>query len=441
MMEPHFFDAGYGRTVMLKATSSDKILERITSLPPLPTAVGRLLRLVNEPDVEFKEIARTISLDPSLTAQLLRVANSAYYGFSQQVQSVHQATVILGRYALRNMALSLAMIRLRGHMKQIGPLTPEEFWRHCMAVACGARMLARHSRKVAAEEAFVAGLLHDIGKLVFIDYDRAGYGGLLRAAARGPAPLHTVERQVFGIDHAYVGAALCRHWDLPENISAGVAGHHGTLVSREETLISAEEELLHGEEGLLSREENLLSGGEADRELADIVALADSLAKICRIGTGGDPHVGRAWLNASAIASGNPDRLRHVVDALAEEAAVNEQIFFNRTGPMHLATDNREMRPIFRLAIEDPSTRSIIELALRSRHCTVATSDHRAADVVIADRPPTEGDRLESARRNVLFRSVPDWLAHGEESDVWINVERLHSWLSDILVSEMRRVG
>lgn len=395
---------------MATATSSDHILERITSLPPLPTAIGRLLRLVNEPDVEFKEIARTISLDQSLTAQLLRVANSAYYGFSQEVQSVQQATVILGRYALRNMALSLAMIRLRGHMKEIGPLTPEEFWRHSMAVACGARMLARHSRGVAAEEAFVAGLLHDIGKLVFIDYDRAAYGGLLRASQKGSEPLHLLEHEAFGIDHAEIGAALCTHWDLPDIISAGVTAHHG------------------GHEG----------ADEGALELVDLVRLANVLAKVCRIGTGGNPHVSADWFSQSSIVAGKPDRLRHTVDALAEEAAVNEQIFFNRTGSMHLASGHRDLRPAFRLAIDDAACRTLIELALRSRYCAVVTSARDAVDVVIADHSPTEADRLEAANRNVLFRSLSDergWCG----GEPWINIDHLHLWLSELLVSQMRR--
>ena len=128
--------------MMNTATASAQILQRISSLPPLPAAIGRLLRLVNEPDVEFKEIAKTISLDQTLTAQLLRIANSAFYGFSHQIRTVQQATVILGRHAVRNMALSLAMITLRNRMQTSWPLTPEAFWRHSMGVACGARQTA-----------------------------------------------------------------------------------------------------------------------------------------------------------------------------------------------------------------------------------------------------------------------------------------------------------
>src|SRR5690606_28646388 len=123
-----------------------QILQRVSALPPLPAAIGRLLRLVNDPDGDFQEIARTIALDQTLTAQILRIANSAFYGFSHQIRTVQQATVILGRHAVRNMALSLAMITLRNRMQTGWPLTPEVFWRHSMGVACGASLLARHVR-------------------------------------------------------------------------------------------------------------------------------------------------------------------------------------------------------------------------------------------------------------------------------------------------------
>ena len=136
--------------------TSAQILQRISTLPPLPAAIGRLLRLVNDPNGNFQEIARTIALDQTLTAQILRIANSAFYGFSHQIRTVQQATVILGRHAVRNMALSLAMVTLRNRMQTSWPIQPEVFWRHSMGVACGARMLARHIR---GTEHILAGLV------------------------------------------------------------------------------------------------------------------------------------------------------------------------------------------------------------------------------------------------------------------------------------------
>ncbi len=398
--------------MMPTATRSDEILERITSLPPLPAAIGRLLRLVNEPDVEFKEIAKTISLDQTLTAQLLRVANSAYYGFSQQVHSVQQATVILGRYALRNMALSLAMIRLRSHMKQAGPLTPEDFWRHGMAVACGARMLARHCRTVAAEEAFVAGLLHDIGKLVIVEYDRETYGDLLLKAQDGVNPLNLLEIETFGIDHAEIGAALCHHWGLPGIIAAGVAAHHGADTGADEAAL----------------------------ELADVVKLANTLVKIGRIGNGGSPLVSATWLSESDTFAQRPDRVRQIVAALAEEAAINEQMFFNRASPLHSVNGHYGKRIAVRISIEDVDCLSLIEFALRSRHGADVTNDYEEADVVIADQFIDESMRWDLTARDVPIRDVTEWRGLQGAGDRWLNLHQLHAWLSKLLTAVRRSV-
>ena len=361
---------------------------------------------MNEPDVEFKEIAKTISLDQTLTAQLLRIANSAFYGFPQQIRTVQQATVILGRYAVRNMALSLAMVKVRGHMKEDGPLTPEEFWRHSMAVACGARMLAQHQRSVAADEAFVAGLLHDIGKVVFVEYDSDTYALLLQKAQDGIGPLHVLEHETFGIDHAEVGEALCKHWNIPDVLGAAVAAHHGA------------------------------DGGvdDAALQIVDIVNVADTLAKVSRIGNGGNPHVASKWLSASRAFAGKPDRVRHTLNALGEEVAVNEQIFFNRPSVGSHTNGHGVKKHAVHIAVDDLDLRTLIDFAARSHECGVVSVDADNLDLVVADGTLDASTRSLIESRDVPIADFSAWQGEQISAD-WINLHKLHTWLTESLAA------
>lgn len=391
---------------MTTATASAQILQRISSLPPLPAAIGRLLRLVNEPDVEFKEIAKTISLDQTLTAQLLRIANSAFYGFPQEIRTVQQATVILGRYAVRNMALSLAMAKVRDQMKEDAPLRPEEFWRHSMAVACGARMLAQHQDSAAAEEVFVAGLLHDIGKIVFVEYDSDTYGHLLQKAQDGIGPLHVLEHETFGIDHAEVGEALCKHWNIPDALGIVVAAHHGADVGADDSAL----------------------------QIVDLVNVADTLAKVSRTGNGGSPHVSSTWLSASHAFAGKPDPVRQTLNALGLEVAVNEQIFFNRPSLGAHANGHDIKNHAVHIAIDDLDLRMLVDFAARSHECGVVPADSDTVDLVIADETLDASSRTLLETREVPIADISAWKRE-QISAEWINLHKLHTWLTESLAA------
>lgn len=406
------------------ATRSTQILQRVSNLPPLPAAVGRLLRLVNAPEVEFKEIARTISLDQTLTAQLLRLANSAFYGFPQQIRTVQQATVVLGRHSIRNMALSLAIVRLRSHMRVDGPLDPEEFWRHSIGVACGARLLAQQQRNVQPDEAFVAGLLHDIGKIVLVEYDTTAYEELLGIAAEGIAPLHELERQAFGIDHAAVGQALCAYWNIPEELAATVNAHHRSAAAAR-TL-----------DGLRSGQTcTSESPGSTEHQTVAIVNLADTLAKICVIGRSGNPHISATWFSDAPTFRDMPERVRQTLEALPSEVACNEAIFFE--DDVQSDVENRyvgRLRMVY-VCIGASDHDLLVQLVLRARGYEIVTrldEDHEVdeIDFVVADESLVASDRARCDRADVQVADYAMWRLE-QISDEWINMDRLHDWLSE----------
>ena len=382
-----------------------QIRRRIAALPPLP-AVGTLLRLINDPEVEFKEIAKTISMDRALTSQLLRIANSAFYGFPQEIRTVQQATVIVGRQAVRNLALSTAMVKVRSHMRTNGPLAAEEFWRHSMAVAYGARMLTDHQHLVAPDEAFVAGLLHDVGKVVFMEYQPETYGELLKRAQDGIEPLHLLERETYGVDHAEVGEALCRHWNFPNIVCDAVAAHHDDAAPHDEVI----------------------------RQIVDLVQIGDALAKISRIGNGSSPHIPSTWLSGSQTFADRPDLLVQTLSELGEEVAASQQIFFNNATGSHIARRSSGRSYSLHVAVRDPDLNTAVEFACRAQDWVVSPRDATSIDLVVADPSLEASVRSDLCDRGIAVADVAEW--HGEQiSQAWIDVQDLHTWLAGRLKS------
>ena len=243
------------------------VADAVQDLPPLPVALQRLITLTQSPDASFDDIARTAEMDQGLGVRMLRAANSAYYGLSRQVKTVSQATVLLGRNTVRNLALSLSVLMLRDRMDDSWPLAPGPFWEHTFGVASAARALARYLQLSDPDEAFVVGLLHDVGKVVLAGSDREGYARLIQQAQATQRPLHALEREAYGMDHASVGASVCRRWQLPDTLANAVAMPHGSAAPADERAVW----------------------------LANLTFVGNRLAKTTRTGDGGSPLVGDAW--------------------------------------------------------------------------------------------------------------------------------------------------
>jgi len=240
------------------STIPDYVHDSVRALPVLPTAVTRLLALARDVDADFGEIARVIETDQTLTARTLRAANSPLNAVSRRITTVRQATVLLGSDTIVNLVLGVSVMSLQSKLYQHLPIDAGAFGRHSVAVGLVARKLAQHFNVPNPGEAFVAGLLHDIGKLVLLMHHGEGYGLLMRRALEGDQPLHALERDTYDLDHALVGHVLCMHWNLPPAIAQAVAEHH------EEP---------------------------APRSVADVVRHANDLIKTVGLGNGGNRFV------------------------------------------------------------------------------------------------------------------------------------------------------
>ncbi len=236
----------------------DAIIARLDDIPALPAAALDVIRLVQDPDVDMSTLTRAIEFDPGLTTNLLRLANSAYFGCPRSIGTVREAVVRLGMWNVSRLLLPLAVapvVRLdvRGY-----DLLPGALLDHSIAVAAGAQAIADERKATFPRETFTAALLHDVGKIVLGSFVEVDFREIEAVALRENQPFEEAERAVLGIDHAEAGAMLLERWNCPESIVIASRWHH--------------------------RPEDCVSGGAA---LA-LVHLADAISILEGIGAGSD---------------------------------------------------------------------------------------------------------------------------------------------------------
>ena len=234
-----------------------KILQSIKDLPPMPKVLFKAREVMSDPKSSFKDVAQIIETDQAIAARVLKVANSAYYGLSGMVNSIHQATVVLGQQTLEQVitmvsSSSLLGKRLKGYNLNAGVL-----WKHSLAVALGSRMIASKRAPSLENDAFSVGLIHDAGKLAldhYLDQKKAALQHFLQETS--PSYL-LAERHVLGFDHTEIAQDLCRKWKLPDHHAEAMRFHHDPDAA-------------------------------GDNQLAHVIYLANHLAKEAGFGSGKD---------------------------------------------------------------------------------------------------------------------------------------------------------
>ncbi len=202
----------------------ERVLERVTELPFSPVA-AKILELARDERAGAREIARIVSQDQAFTARLLKIANSPYYGQSRTVTTVLQAVPILGVDTISSLALALFSFSSKSENDQ-GVLTLREIWEHSMGAAFWSRQIARRIGHAAAEETFIAGLLHDMGKALLHRFFKHEFLEAVDAAEREGIYLQEAERRILDTDHAAAGAAVATRWHLPPVLIHAIKHHH-----------------------------------------------------------------------------------------------------------------------------------------------------------------------------------------------------------------------
>jgi putative nucleotidyltransferase with HDIG domain len=221
-----------------KAAKARTIAQRIMNLPTLPTVVAKMIEMIDDPKTNAAKLSKLIETDQVLTAKVLKLANSAYYGLPRQIGSLNMAVVVIGFSALRNIVLGLTVVD-RFAKNWNGYFDFSQFWEHAVACGIASKFLARDGGYLNAEEAFATGLLHDLGKLIFNQYLPEDFDEVVKIVREKRVTFEEAELEVIGISHAEVGGLLAEHWRLPNRLAEGIAFHHRPAEAPEGSLLPA----------------------------------------------------------------------------------------------------------------------------------------------------------------------------------------------------------
>lgn len=267
----------------------DEILQQLTEirdLPTLPAVFVRIIKALRNSHASVKDIAKVVETDQAITMKILRLINSSFYGLSRSVDSVHQAIVLLGANTLKNVVISASVFKAMGGSGKSPVFNREAFWQHSIGCGMIARFLGNHTGYGRDEEGFIAGIIHDIGKVVMDQYFHDKLALVSREVNLRKISFYQAEKETLGITHAEVGAYLAETWSLPEKLVNVIARHHR-------------------------------SNSQAQPEpLTALVSISDMLARQYQVGSGGD----------DLIPSLDPDVWAQVGLDPAKIAAWDEQI-------------------------------------------------------------------------------------------------------------------
>lgn len=238
------------------------VVDRIVGLPTLPTIIGKITELMQDPKTVANDIGKAIGEDQALAAKVLKLVNSAFYGFPRKISTIGQAVVILGFSALRNIVLTASIVNLFPSDKsQKTSFDRDAFWTHSIAAGIAAKVIAKKVGFKDGEKAFIAGLLHDIGKLIVDQFIHEDFEKVMLYINENDCLFLEAESAVLNTDHAQIGGWLGEKWKLPADLVNVIAMHHQPMYAKE------------------------------DLKLACITLLADIIVRALGIGSGGDNKI------------------------------------------------------------------------------------------------------------------------------------------------------
>jgi putative nucleotidyltransferase with HDIG domain len=212
------------------------IIQSIKDLPPMPQVVIKLQQLISDLDSDTSKLAGIIESDQAIAAKVLKMANSAFYGMSGKISSIHQASLLLGYQTLGEIVtMAGAAGILTGNMPGYG-YDSQELWQHSLSVAFTAKMIAEMKNKDVIHEAHTAGLIHDVGKIILDRYVAENKDQIAAYMTQEEKTFLDAERHFFGFDHAEIASEICQTWKIPEKITLAIRCHHQPSMSNGDKL-------------------------------------------------------------------------------------------------------------------------------------------------------------------------------------------------------------
>lgn len=206
------------------------VLDNLTELPPFPKVTSRLLYLLDEPTVSIDELSDVISTDPSLVLKVLHLSNSPFYMLSKKVETVKEAVFVLGIHTLKTITTAITI------QQGLSKFTPrpdifdrDAFWKHSYATAITASKICSQSSRKNSHKLYLAGLIHDIGKLIISYHWPETWKRFINIQEHEQKPLYDIENDTFNTNHAEIASTLCRRWQFPNEIVDLIRDHHRLL--------------------------------------------------------------------------------------------------------------------------------------------------------------------------------------------------------------------
>jgi putative nucleotidyltransferase with HDIG domain len=201
-------------------------------LPPMPVVATKVLQLVESGKADAAEISRTISSDPAVSARILKISNSTFYGCRRKIQTLSEAVVVLGHNTIKGLAVAASVKEIY----RPSGLIENMLWEHSFGGALAAQIVAGHTSHVSADEAFLAGLFHDIGKIIMNLKERDKFRQVIERCYNEMLMFEEVELTVFPYTHAELGGYVLEKWNLPESLINAVMLHHSFAFDDDEDI-------------------------------------------------------------------------------------------------------------------------------------------------------------------------------------------------------------
>ena len=238
-----------------------KKLAGVNDLPTLPIVANTVVQITQNPNTSALDVGRAISQDQALATKVLRIANSAYYGFPRKITTITHAIVILGFAHIRNIVLTASIFDVFQSMKGSTGFDQKGLWEHSLACAVTSKLIAKNVGVTNLEEIFICGMLHDFGKLILDSYLKEDFTRVVTLAQEKNMLLRDAEQEILNLDHAIVGAFVADRWNLAPSLIKAIRYHH--------TPPDADDSM----------------------RIAAIVHIADAICRAMGLGNGGDDKI------------------------------------------------------------------------------------------------------------------------------------------------------
>jgi HD-like signal output (HDOD) protein len=214
-------------------------LDKIKELPTLPTIYSTFMDVVSNPRSTAQDVADVISQDQSAASKILKISNSSIYGFYGRISSITQAVSFIGFEEVKNLIISISIMKIFKDSKQIGAFNPVNLWKHSIFTAVATRIIGKSSGERKIEEFFVAGILHQIGKLILYKIDPESYIKTIEYARYNNILCKDAEQEILGITYTVIGEMIAEKWNLPASVRNAIRYHHIGLYEGEKNKMVA----------------------------------------------------------------------------------------------------------------------------------------------------------------------------------------------------------